>query len=90
MLLLAKLDKARLRQHTERLGALKVICLRDEGCYEPLAFDTSISQLLHNGNTSHLHCTASVGRLVQSDKSNAKRLLKKVTLPFASVSYFRN
>ena len=43
MLLLAKLDKARLRQHTERLGASKVICVRDEGCYEPLAFDTSIS-----------------------------------------------
>ena len=37
ILLLAKLDKARLRQHTERLGASKVICVRDEGCYEPLA-----------------------------------------------------
>ena len=73
MLPLAKLDKARLRQHTERLCASKVLCVRDEGCYEPLAFDTSITQLLHNDNKNHLHSTASVGELVQSDNSNARR-----------------
>ncbi len=37
MLLFAKLDKGRLRQHTGRLGALNVIWVRDEECYEPLA-----------------------------------------------------
>ena len=62
MLPLAKLDKARLRQHAERLCVSKVLCVRDEGCYEPLAFDMSITQLLHNDNKSHLHSTASVGR----------------------------
>ena len=86
MLLLAKLDEARLRQHTGRLSASKVICVRDKECYEPLAFDRSISQLLHNDKTSHLHRTVSVGNLVQSDKSKARQLLEIVTLSLASVN----
>ena len=90
MLLLAKLDKARLRQHTGRLSASKVICVSDEGCYEPLAFDRSIAKLLHNDNTSHLHRTVSVGKLIQSDKRNARRLLEIVTLSLASVNLCEN
>ena len=84
MLLLAKLDKARLRQHTERLCASKVICVRDEGFYEPLAFDRLNSKLLHNDNTNPLHRTISFGNLFRV-KSNAKQLAESVTLFLASV-----